>query len=78
MSKVYAVREDNRLRVLLEIQCDGRKSDGEWCTATIRPNREISKSGWTYRCWDSGIGTEVREMDYCPECSRAHADEVPA
>ena len=62
MARIYAVREDNGKRILLALTCD---EDG--CTAEIKPNPEISRSGWT----KTGLttGREADERYYCPEHS---------
>lgn len=59
--RIYVQREDDGKRVLVAIRCDG-------CGAEIRPNPEISKSGWEKHGWDHGPGTEKFEVDYCPSC----------
>ena len=65
MSDVYAVREDNGKRVLVELQCDG-------CDAVIKPNPQIASSGWVYKGQDDGPGTDKLRWDYCPDCARKY------
>lgn len=64
MTSVYAVREDNGKRVLVELQCDG-----SGCNAIIKPNPQISLSGWAYKGQDNGPGTDKLRWDYCPDCA---------
>ncbi len=56
---IYATREDNRRRVLVELECDE-------CDATIKPHPEIAQSGWRY------AETDDWRMDYCPDCWDKH------
>lgn len=62
MSKVYAVREDNQQKVLVEIVCDR-------CDNTVKPYSDISTSGWTKSGRDNGPGSDKFETDLCPLCS---------
>ncbi len=61
MSRIYAIREDDQKRILIEISCDS-------CNAKIKPNPHISSSGWTINGTDRGIGTDKLEWHYCPNC----------
>ena len=59
--RVYAVREDNGKRVLIEIQCDG-------CGAVIKPNPDISDSGWSKTGYQDNFGESWARNDWCPAC----------
>lgn len=59
MPLVYAVREDNGERVLVEIQCDR-------CDATIKPDQYTSESGWVKHTRQHH--SETLEWWYCPDC----------
>lgn len=61
MARVYAVREDNGKRVLVEIVCDE-------CKATIKPHPDIENSGWVKHGGTAADGFEF-EFDYCPRCA---------
>lgn len=61
MGKVYAVVEGDNTRVLVQLECDR-------CDATIKPNPDISKSGWRMAGFDHGPGTEQFVEYFCPEC----------
>ena len=50
-------------KFLHSIRCDGRG-----CDAEIRPNPEITTSGWMKCGTDHGPGTDKLEWDYCPDC----------
>lgn len=71
MSRVYATREDDGRRVLVEIACDH-----PGCPATVRPHADIAKSGWTKRGTyeDTYRGTTVVQWDFCPD--HEHSQEV--
>jgi len=66
VTRRYAVREDDKRRVLVEIACDG---DG--CEATIKPHPEIATSGWMKKgTWEDGpSGSFVLTSDFCPRCA---------
>lgn len=58
MGRIYAVREDDGKRVLVEISCD-------LCGKTIKPNPDIAQSGWLkYGC----MGSEEFDRYLCPDC----------
>lgn len=56
---IYAIREDDGKRILVEIQCDG-------CGATIKP--AATDSGWT----KTGVYPrgDTESQFWCPNCSR--------
>lgn len=60
MGRVYAIREDDGARVLLEIECDK-------CDATIKPHPDIANSGWVKEGITDTFG-ETIEWYYCPRC----------
>lgn len=64
MSRIYGIREDDGRRILLSIRCDGMG-----CTEEIKPNPNISSSGWIRKGTDRGLGSDKLEWDYCPGCS---------
>lgn len=72
MSRVYARREDDDRRVLVEIGCDA-----PGCSATIKPNPKISDSGWvkfgTIELHGGLIVGSSLDGDYCPD----HAHLAP-
>ena len=60
MSRVYAVREDDGKRVLVEIRCDG-------CQA-VRPRRaDVPDSGWVKHEYMLK-GVYQYERNFCPQC----------
>ena len=61
--RIYAKRDDNGKKILVEIQCDG-------CSATIKPNPTIQDSGWTKEGWQEKSGESYHTNDYCPSCRR--------
>lgn len=63
---VYATREDDGARVLVEIQCDA-----PGCAAKIKPRPDIAQSGWMRYGQDDGLGTTKLEWDYCPDHAEA-------
>jgi hypothetical protein len=65
MSRVYAIREDDQKRILVEISCDS-------CSAKIKPNPNIANSGWIKNGTDRGLGTGELEWHYCPNCQGRH------
>ena len=62
--RVYATTDEGR-RFLHSIRCDGPD-----CESEIKPNPDISQSGWVWYGQDHGPGTSRLEWDYCPECDR--------
>lgn len=66
MSRIYAVREDDSRRILVEIVCDG-------CGAKIAPCPKIKESGWM----KTGFGKpgDLAEQDWCPNCYRPLGSE---
>ncbi len=60
--RIYAVREDDKKRILVEIQCDS-------CDARIKPNPQIAQSGWIKKGMYRGPGTDQLEWHYCPSCA---------
>lgn len=60
--RIYAVREDDKKRILVEIQCDS-------CDARIKPNPLISQSGWIKKGMYHGHGADQLEWHYCPSCA---------
>ena len=62
--RIYATTDDGR-RFLYSIRCDGAGCDLE-----IKPNPDISRSGWMKYGQDHGPGTTRLEWDYCPDCDR--------
>ena len=67
--RVYATTDDGR-RFLYSIRCDGAG-----CELEIKPNPDISRSGWMRYGQDNGPGTTRLERDYCPDCNRRRSDE---
>lgn len=58
--RVYATRDDNQKRVLVAIKCDK-------CDAEIKPNPDISNSGWTTQGVYYGPGDDRNsQWDLCP------------
>jgi len=67
MGRIYAKREDDGRRILVEITCDTAG-----CDASIKPNSEIAKSGWCKRgqMFESDMGVkDAYEWHHCPPCS---------
>ena len=62
--RVYATTDDGR-KFLYAIRCDG-----SGCELEIKPNPDISRSGWMRYGQDNGPGTTRLEWDYCPDCDR--------
>lgn len=60
--KIYAVREDDKKRILVEIQCDS-------CGTRIKPNPQIPQSGWIKKGMHHGHRTDHLEWHYCPSCA---------
>jgi hypothetical protein len=60
MSRIYATREDTGEKFLLALKCDR-------CGAEIKPNPDISQSGWMKRGWDNGVVKSA--IDLCPDCA---------
>ncbi len=58
MGRVY---ENGRL---IRIECDADDGEGRPCTATIAPNPDIAKSGWTKE--GSGPRGDELEWGVCP------------
>ena len=61
MSRIYAIMEDYRQKLLVELQCD-------YCGNKIRPNHDIKESGWE-KHGSTGPGNTSSELDSCPDCS---------
>jgi predicted RNA-binding Zn-ribbon protein involved in translation (DUF1610 family) len=62
MACIYATREDTSKCILIEIQCDK-------CGRTIKPNPNISESGWV-KHGSIDLVTREQNVEYlCPECS---------
>lgn len=62
MSRVYATTDDGE-RVLVRLECDG-------CEASIKPNPEITKSGWMVRGWYDATGGQPYTTEWCPNCAK--------
>lgn len=60
MCQIYAVREDNRKRVLVAIVCDS-------CDAEIKPGKQLIESDWVFEVWYNK--SDRYSSYYCPECS---------
>lgn len=61
--RVYATTDEGR-RFLHSIRCDG-----PGCESEIKPNPDISQSGWMKYGQRTG-GADWIRWDYCPECDR--------
>lgn len=61
MSRIYATREDNGKKILVELVCDK-------CSDTIKPNPDIAQSGWTRHGQKDHAGN-IFEYEYCAKCS---------
>ena len=62
MGKIYATREDDGKRILIELQCDA-------CASKIKPNPNINKSDWSVVGSNNGPGTDEIIKYYCDRCS---------
>jgi hypothetical protein len=60
--RIYAVREDTKEKVLVEIKCD-------YCDATIKPHPSIRDSGWIAGGYYVSATGERGEWDSCPICA---------
>lgn len=67
MSRIYAVREDDSKRILVEIVCDG-------CGMKIVPHPKIGDSGWMKAGFTLPTG-DIVVHEYCPNCYRPLGSE---
>jgi hypothetical protein len=61
VGRIYAKREDNGERILFRLECDN-------CGKLIKPNKDISKSGWIKK-GNITVSGESYEYYYCEDCS---------
>ena len=60
--RIYSELPDGK-KFLYSIRCDGGN-----CGEEIKPNPNISESGWMKCGTDHGPGTDKLGWDYCPDC----------